>query len=274
MDRSQQYISTLLERVPRTELADPEHATTFERIRERLSGGQDLQAQLKELYRVASFSDFALGLMWIAEKVESDTSKLESSSEEENFVLGLLKRAFGEVSQGEGMSPVSPSEQPVGFDFAPQPSSEPTLSTEPMQAGSSDDGASATAGFGEVSSAPSSEGVTLSEQNFVSNLEKLLESVQSGSEERVKYLNEVSKIAEGIVAGEGFEQDCKTYCSHLIEFLAYISTNQIYDDIRVMNLISNVYDPFSQWVKTDPASRMGTLEQSIEMLRDFKTLFE
>ena len=148
------------------------------------------------------------------------------------------------------------------------------MSTEPVQSESLDSTAPVSAGFGEVSSAASGEGMTVSEQNFVSNLEKLLESVQSGSEEREKYLSEVSKIAEGIVAGEGFEQDCKTYCSHLIEFLAYIATNQIYDDIRVMNLISNVYDPFSQWVKTDPASRMGMLEQPIEMLRDFKTLFE
>ena len=76
MDRSQQYISTLLERVPKTELSDPEHATAFERIRERLSGGQNLQTQLKELYKVGNFSEFALGLMWIAEKVDNDTSKL------------------------------------------------------------------------------------------------------------------------------------------------------------------------------------------------------
>jgi hypothetical protein len=41
-----------------------------------------------------------------------------------------------------------------------------------------------------------------------------------------------------------------------------------------MNLLSNVFDPFSQWAKIDAGARLGLLEQPIEMLRDFRTLFE
>ena len=262
MDRNQQYLTTLLEKVPKWELSDSQHQDAFDRIKTSLANAPDLQNQLKDLYKVSDFSEFALGLMWIVNQIERDPSKLESSLEEEGFVLNLLKQAFG-GSSGES----SPSEQAFGFD-APQPSM-----IDPLPASDSPT-ISPASQTSELSGSFQQESTGGSETEFSTTLEKLLEAVQSGSEERTILLDELTRQAEGIVAATASDNDFRTFCGYLMEFLRYVSANQLFDDIRVMNLISNVYDPFSQWAKTDAGSRSGMLEQSIEMLRDFKALFE
>ncbi len=60
----------------------------------------------------------------------------------------------------------------------------------------------------------------------------------------------------------------------LIEFLTYIETNQYIDDVRVMNIVTNVQEPYTLWSKTPPDQRSGILDPAIEMLRDFKVMFE
>jgi len=260
MDRDQQYLTTLLEKVPKWELTDPQHQEDFDRIKSSLSNTSDFQGRLKSLYRVANFSDFALGLMWILERVARDASKLESTLDEESFVLGLLKKAFGETA-----ATTEVPEQPFGFDF-PQPSSTET----PLESAASES---------PTEQSATSEGVVTgatvpSEESFSATLEKLLEAVQSGSEERTILIDELTSQAEEIVAAQDSDNDYKTFCGYLVEFLKYVSANQLFDDIRVMNLISNVFDPFAQWAKTGASERSGFLEQPIEMLRDFKALFE
>jgi len=267
MDRDQQYLTTLLDKVPKWELADPKQQDAFDKIKSSLTNAPDLQAQLKALFMVSNFSDLALGLMWIAERVSRDPSKLESSLEEESFVLGLLKKAFGGSPIEEGSSETAAPEQPLGFDF-PQAATE-----EPSQAAESTPADSA---FGiNASSSPSvGDDAGSSEEGFSATLEKLLEAIQSGSEERTVLLDQLSVQAEAIVGAQSTDNDYKTFCGYLLEFLKYVSVNQLFDDIRVMNLVSNVYDPFAQWAKTDPGARAGMLDQSNEMLRDFKALFE
>ncbi len=264
MDRNQQYLTALLEKVPKWELSDPQHQEAFDSIKGSLANAANLRHQLKELYKVANFSYFALGLMWIADKVDRDPSKLESTLEEEGFVLNLLKNAFG-GSPAETSMPG----QSFGFDIqqpatAEEPADTPGTTVESLAIEQSSP-------FTSTGSLGASGG---SEEAFATTLEKLLEAIQSGSEERTILLDELTGQAEEIVAAEDSDNDYKTFCGYLMEFLKYVSANQLFDDIRVMNLISNVFDPFSQWAKSDPRSRSGILEQSIEMLRDFKALFE
>lgn len=260
MDRNQQYLTNLLGKVPKWELTDPQQQDAFEKIRNSVTTALDLQTQLKALYKVSNFSEVALGLMWIANNVERDPSKLESTLDEETFVLNLLKKAFGQAS-----SEPAPSGDSFGFDFPAPPSEEPQQAV-PM--------GDVTPPALEQGSAASSAGGGGDEGTFSVTLEKLLEAVQSGSEERTSLLDELTTQAEGIVATADTDADFKTFCGYLMEFLKYVSVNQLFDDIRVMNLLSNIFDPFSQWVKTDPGSRSGYLDQPIETLRDFKALFE
>jgi hypothetical protein len=69
-------------------------------------------------------------------------------------------------------------------------------------------------------------------------------------------------------------EDYKQFCKLLTEFLEYISNNQYMDDVRVMNILSNIQDPFAQWAHSAPENRSGLLDPVNDILRDFKTMFE
>ncbi len=260
MERNQQYLTNLLYKVPSWELPDPLQQDMFEKIRVSLSNTTDFPGQLKSLYRVTNLSELALGLMWIADKVEKDPSKLESTADEETFVLNLLKSALS----GAAAAAVS-----SGLDSTPEPDTQMTTASQAPIAVPSD----AEGGLASVPAASTSHDA--SEQGFSRSLERLVEAVQGGSGERTTLIDDLTKQAEGIAASPTADLDYKTFCGYLIEFLKYVSTYELFDDIRVMNLLSNIFDPFSQWTAADPAAgRAGMLEQANEMLRDFKALFE
>ena len=46
------------------------------------------------------------------------------------------------------------------------------------------------------------------------------------------------------------------------------------DDVRVMNILSNIQDPFAQWARSKPEEQSGLLDSTNDILRDFKTMFE
>jgi hypothetical protein len=46
------------------------------------------------------------------------------------------------------------------------------------------------------------------------------------------------------------------------------------DDVRVMNILSNVSSPVSSWAQAAPDGREGILAEGTEILRTFKSLFE
>ncbi len=263
MERNQQYLTNLLYKVPSWELPDPQQQDSFEKIRVSLSNTSDFPNQLKSLYKVQNFSELALGLMWIADKVDKDTSKLESTADEEAFVLGLLKSALSG-------SPGAPSDlgAPLNLDVTPERAVQESVASQPPE--------TEFPGLGEnpVSTPAAADSSDVGEQGFSQTLEKLVEAIQGGSGERTTLIDELTKQAEGVAASPTAESEYKTFCGYLIEFLKYVSTYELFDDIRVMNLLSNIYDPFSQWVNADPAGRSGVLEQANEMLRDFKALFE
>lgn len=266
MDKNQQYVTNLLYKVPSWELSDPQQQDAFEKIRVSLSNTMDFPGQLKALYKVTDMSNLALGLMWITEKVDRDPSKLESTAEEESFILGLLKGALG-GAPGASTGTELPAEQSFGVDV-PRPavieqSSFPDAAIEAPAPGGGTVPSAAPMGMGDAT-----------EQGFAGTLERLVEAIQGGSGERTALIDDLTSQAEEIVASSSSDTEYKTFCGYLIEFLKYVLTNELFDDIRVMNLLSNVYDPFSQWARTDPSGRAGILEQANETLRDFKALFE
>ncbi|MCI0562577.1 MAG: hypothetical protein MN733_29190, partial [Nitrososphaera sp.] len=72
MSRSQHYLDALLSGVPLEELSAFEHRAAFQHVKERLSGTQDVEGELKLLYRVNNFAELALQLLWIAYRAEQD----------------------------------------------------------------------------------------------------------------------------------------------------------------------------------------------------------
>jgi hypothetical protein len=57
-------------------------------------------------------------------------------------------------------------------------------------------------------------------------------------------------------------------------FLNYISTNELLDDIRVMNILSNLSDSISRGAEAPPENRFNFAAEAYEVIKDFKALFE
>jgi hypothetical protein len=298
MNREQKYLSLLLERLPKWELRSYDHQTSLDRIRDRITSAPDLKAELDFLYKVQGFSDFALSLMWIAEKVEKDLTLDESTLAEETFVFEKLRAALGDVpsstqdpaSSSESVAPSAISELPVSSsDYelgTPLPSSFESTLPEPMFEMTSSPNSGSTPevldswGMGiptsQQAQTGSSSGTMGKEQenNFANLLERFLESVQSGNEDRTIFMSQVIDECNKVIATGSTSEDYKQFCQLLVEFLQYVTENQFLDDIRVMNIVSNVQDPVSQWTRSDQFDRSGILNPAIDILRDFKTMFE
>jgi hypothetical protein len=288
MDRSQKYISVLLERLPKWELRSYEHQTTLDRIRDRITSASDIHVELNSLYRVNGFSEFALSLMWIADKVEKDATLDESTLAEENLVFEKLRYALGDISVPSQVSAPTPETVDVsslpGYESTavegvsplepvPEQSSSPELQATPEVLLDS---------WGKEPQAPvqmtsKGSGATIGtdqELAFSSLLERFLESIQLGNDDRTTLLSDVINECNTVVTADVVSEDFKQFCQLLLEFLHYISDNQFLDDIRVMNIVSNIQDPVSQWVRSEQNNRTGMLDPAIEILRDYKTMFE
>ena len=205
MSRTQQYISILLERLPKYELRSYEHQTTLDRIRDRVSSTSDIHAELLKLYQVKGCADFALSLMWIADKVEKDSTKEESTIDEETLVFSKFRQAVGDVStpEQESNSDGTTFDTPGSQEFGSIPSSEPKLEfdlSSPPEFGSIPaPEPTIDAIFGTAEQAPeitqSTSGGSTSENkqelSFALLLEQFLEAVQSGNDVRTKLLSDI-----------------------------------------------------------------------------------
>ncbi|MBN1397325.1 MAG: hypothetical protein JXA06_04755 [Bacteroidetes bacterium] len=297
MNRSHKYISILLERLPKWELRSYEHQTTLDQIRDRITSAADINAELNSLYRVKGFDEFALSLMWIVDKVEKDSTLDESTLAEENLVFDKLRYALGDVpipqqdQTAESESSENPS--PPGFESALPDSSMPAIPMQDTMAtpdvlldswGKEPQDIQQPAVVPqplEVQQPPAvsqanTDATIGSEQerSFAALLERMLESIQSGSDERNALLSDVRNECNVVVNAISAPEEYKQFCKFLLEFLNYVTDNQFLDDIRVMNIVSNIQDPLSQWTHSESAGRANLLDSAIEILRDFKTMFE
>jgi hypothetical protein len=270
MTRSQKYISTLLERLPKWELRSYDHQMNLDRIRDRISSTSDIQQELRYLYQVKGFTEFALGLMWIMDKVEKDTTLEESTLDEETLIFSKFRQAVGDIT-----APTQESvPTPTMFDLPAIPGFESTFPSTTEPAVDSLWGGSPQS----TPTSPSISDVSMSgdknEHDFALLLERFLESVQSGNDDRATLSSDVINGCNAVIANSAAAEDYRKFCQLLIDFLQYILTNQFLDDVRVMNIVSNIQEPFSQWARSGPDNRAGMLDQAIDILRDFKTMFE
>jgi hypothetical protein len=288
MNRTQKYISLLLERLPKYELRSYEHQTSLDQIRDRVSSTSDIHAELLYLYKVKDCAEFALSLMWVADKVEKDLSKEESTIDEETLVFSKFRQAIGDVSPSGEESDTAgtmldlPGSQPFGSTPTPAVksaysfSSPPELETIPTPEPLIDSIFGATEQSPEPAQQTSGGSMYGNEQErgFAVLLEQFLESVQSGNDDRTELLSNIILECNSVLAADSAADDYKQFCTLLTEFLQYISSNQYFDDVRVMNIISNIQDPFSQWARSKLNNRTGILNAVNDTLRDFKTMFE
>ncbi len=350
MSRSKQYLASLLDQFPIAELPSFESRTTLENLKERLTAAEDLPAELKTLYKVQNCSELALTLLWIAQRVEQDTSMLEPTFEDQTLVLAQLQHALGEVGgtaeaavAPESLAEPTPSPEPIASPLAEEdpfaalraeagvesrisasapaeaeqaaedpfaalygesgpPATESSRETaaptmvspeaEPFDIGTPSDAetpveeaglGTATVEESEAETPPALEVPTPSaeragegspEERFGKMVERTVEAIQSGSEEREALVQEMIALCQSVAADESQPDDYKMFASTFSEFLTYITENQFLDDIRVMNLTSNVTDPVLEWVRAGEGNRAGLMEPAYDVLRDFKSLFE
>ncbi|HEY4612214.1 MAG TPA: hypothetical protein VII11_04470, partial [Bacteroidota bacterium] len=167
MSRSKQYITSLLDGVPLEELADFEHRSAFQQIKERIAGAEDVAGELKVLYRVNRFSDFALSMLWIADRAERDPSALEPGVEEQTLVLSAFRHAIGDAGEVIEQTPAAPVPEPIveepvaaapqepevaetTFDMPTQPAAETPAGFDAFGAATTEE---APSGFGPASEA-------------------------------------------------------------------------------------------------------------------------
>ncbi|HLF19907.1 MAG TPA: hypothetical protein VI704_03875 [Bacteroidota bacterium] len=124
MSRSQQYIASLLEHLPKASLPD-DGQQTFDRIRDKIGTAADVMEELKALYKVNNLSDVALSLIWIAEKVENDPSRLDPTNDEEALVFSTFQSALGGVASDQPQMTTLEPGPTLDFPSAPAEPSPP-----------------------------------------------------------------------------------------------------------------------------------------------------
>lgn len=225
MAEQREVLATILESFPVAELSTDEQRQTFLGIKNRLLSAADVQEELKTLFKVNGFSDFAAGLLWVVDRSAISPEVSGISMEDETLLLASFRRALG--------------------DQMVQPS---------PAAGGGEGG-----GRGDVA--------------LASALERFSEAVQGGTEDRETFHVSLLGMAEGPEA-RALGGDGAQFADLLAEFLRYIADNQLFDDIRVINILSNISSSFSQWANTPPDGRSDALEESLSLLRDFRSQFE
>jgi len=221
------------------------------RIRDRIALSGDVESELQNLYRVERFADFAMGLLWVMDAATNHPEKICLTEEEERLLLDRFMQAVG-TEEGPGAAVLTPYEDaitPVESEVDEQPPEE-----EVAQPG----------GVEEVSLAI-----------FAMQFEAFVEAMQAGDEHRVTLLSEIRELASRLQSLP--DPECarvEELCELLIDFLGYITEEQFLDDVRVMNILSNISGDATVWLEPNGAKREESIAEAIGILKNFRSLFE
>lgn len=282
MTRPQQIVDTLFEQFPAQDLGGGPERYQFDRLRDVLSSASDWPSTLRRLYQAERCDELALGLMWLTERLESDTGRAEASPEEADVFQRTLRRSLGladaafagfGASSEAGTSTAEPGvDSPVdtlsAFGAEPtEDSSAPGEMPTPAFEAPTPEGSPAMP-MGD------DDGGTSDPEIYGRLLERFLESVQSGADDRAELLARLRANSRAVQADASASEEYQRYAALVDDFLGYIEEHQLLDDVRVMNLVSTLQEPYGQWLATDESERAGILDQCVEMQRDFRTMFE
>ena len=224
MTQTDEVVRTLFANFPTGELRSDEQRQIFDRLKTRFGQIPDGAAELKNLYTVKGFSDFAAVMMWIRERAQKDPQLAATTPEDKALLLSTFRRAMGEQ------------------------------------------------GLPSASSANGGTGAS-GEKDFASELERFSEAVQSGIQGRGAQLESLFNYCEGI-ANSTADPDFKQFGALMADFLKYIAESELLDDVRVINIVSNISSSVSQWAISPSDAQHGPMEEALGMLRDFRTHFE
>lgn len=285
MTQSQQYLVSLVERLPVEDLPSDAQRSAFGHILARLSSAENINAELRRLYRVKGFSEAALGMLWVVDQTERDPERSEANGDEETFVFARIRRALSTVdgilkesfqSEEERFPPPAPdlfarAQMPMAEERTYElPSmTEPSAEIDPFESRSL---------AAVVEPAPASDNETTDadapEATLGRLLDRFLEAIQVGSDDRTPLLQSVMNLCGTIESRPDSANDVKECMTLLEEFLRFVDDQQYLDDVRVMNAISNFQYPYAQWLSADGADRASLMEQAIEVLKNAKAMFE
>jgi hypothetical protein len=226
MTQTNDAVRALFANFPVAELGSVEQRTVFHKIKDRFSQTADAELELKDLYKVKGFSDFAAVLMWILERAQKDPQLAAVGPADETLLLSTFRKAMSEQGFLPPSAP-SPREEPGGQD----------------------------------------------EKAFAAQLEKFSEAIQGGVEGRGPMLEALFNDC-GHAANSNSGDEFKQFNVLLADFLKYIAESELLDDVRVINILSNVSSAVTQWASASSEARPSLMEEAMGMLRDFKTHFE
>lgn len=289
MTRPQQIVDTLFEQFPTQDLGGGPERYQFDRLREVLSSASDWPSTLRRLYQAERCDELALGLMWLTDRLEADAGRTEALPEEADVFqrslrrsLGLAEMAFAGFGAPGGFEPSTPDaviESPAETlsAFGAEPTNEinhPAEETAPEVGATQSEAPAAESEAALSIPVGDDDGGTSDPEIYGRLLERFLESVQSGADDRAELLTRLRANCRAVQSDATASEEYQHYATLLDDFLGYIEEHQLLDDVRVMNLVANLQEPFGQWLATDEAGRAGILDQCVEMQRDFRTMFE
>jgi len=267
-----------MENVAEGQISSDHYRMTFAKIGRQLAEAEDLENEMRHLYKVAGFSNFALALMWVAEKVEADSSKVDYTPEEQSLIISHFRFAVGDMGSPPLGGTAFPMSEPNQSEFVPvaeDPEPPPVVEETPeMPAQLQMESAEPIDESEKAAYAPPPGPASGSEREFSALMDKFVEAMQSGSDERDGLVQSVLAQSNAMIADGSVPDDLREFCGSLVEFLQYITENGFMDDVRVMNILSNVSGPVASWAQAPPDGRGGVLAEGTEILRTFKSLFE
>ena len=233
MTQSDDLLRALLQNFPVAELPAGEPQRLFETIKARINDAPDAGEELKNLYRVKGFSDFAVGLMWMVDRAQKNPGQAAIGPEDETLLLSSFRKAVVEGSPRAAQE--APAQEPGQVEGGGTGESDPRV--------------------------------------FAGQVEQFAESVQSGSGGTKMLLEDLTAECDSVVQ-QGGVPELVEFATLLGQFLKYISEGELFDDVRVINILSNVSSSFSGWANAPAEGREGLLEEALTMLRDSKSHFE
>lgn len=250
MSHSKDYLIKLLDSVHPFELTSDEQQVIFRKIRNRLHDGSDIHIDLQTLYKVNEFYNFALVLMYIVEQSEKNPSKTMFSSDEKMLVVWNFIRAMGGV---------------------------PTSDIKVVEVIEEEDEETIDVGH-QIDETPSFElsvNETISIEAFGFRLDQLIEAMQQGDDSRQSLLSEIISMAQRYGSEkEEILKDFNNLAIHIVEFLTYVHEEDLYEDVRVMNLLSNLSSTAGAFQHDSDEEKISAIQESITTLSDFRSLFE